>query len=267
MKVTSNWSTSLLLLLALAFSACSSDDHTNPVPEPGVIPDTFYESSYYRVMHHDGDGKLVRVQMISILPDNKKEEINQVYSYNEEGRLLESNIENGWRMVYTYTGDVLTRTDEYINSQPGQYHLFEYNEQGKLAQRITYQDIPEEGGEIPTSKDVFVYDENGNLTEERLYYYTSYGAEDVLLTVLAYSDYDDKHNSEGLFAINPFNPLAKFSKNNPGKMLVKNAHGNVAMTYSYTYQYNTKGYPIKKNTQTLLHNGEQGSYQSVYSFR
>lgn len=267
MKITSKGATSLLLLLALASSACSSDDHTNPVPEPGVIPDTFYESSYYRVMHYNGGGKLARIQMVSVLPNDTKEEINQLYSYNEAGRLLESNTENGWRMVYSYTGDELTRTDEYINSQLSQYHLFEYNQQGKLAQRITYQNIPEEGGEIPTSKDVFEYDENGNLTEERLYYYTSFGKEAVLLTVLSYSDYDDKHNSEGLFAINPFNPLAKFSKNNPGKLLVKNAHGNVSMTHSYTYQYNVKGYPIKKDTQTLLYNGEQGSYQSVYSYR
>lgn len=267
MKITSNWSQGLVLMLALTFSACSSDDNANPQPESGVIPDTFYESSYYRVMHHDGGGKLTRIQMVSVLPNDTKEEINQLYSYNEAGRLLESNTENGWRMVYSYTGDELTRTDEYINSQLSQYHLFEYNQQGKLAQRITYQNIPEEGGEIPVSKDVFDYDENGNIAEERLYYYTSFGEEAVLLTVFTYSDYDEKHNSENLFLVNPFNPLAQFSENNPGKMLVRNAHGNVSMTHTYTYQYNTKGYPVKKSTHTLMYNGEQGSYQSIYSFR
>jgi len=262
------WSLQLMLLLALAVFSCSSNDDTNPLPEPEVIPDTYSELNFSRTLHHNADGKLIRVQMVSVLPNGATEETNQYYTYNTQGRMVESNTGNGWRMVYTFSGDKMVRTDEYINSTlRTQYHTFEYTPTGKLAKSITYQNIPEEGGEIPVSSSTYEYDEDGNLTFEKLFYYTTGGAEAVLLTVFKYGAYDDQPNSENLFSINPFNPFARFSENNPGQLEVKNGNGVVSSTNTYTYQYNTKGYPVKKSTHIVLHNGEQGDYETIYTFK
>lgn len=257
-----------MLLLTLAVFSCSSDDDNNPQTELEVIPDTYSELNYSRTLHYDSEGKLIRVQMISVFPNNVTDESNQYYSYNLQGKLVECTTNNGWRMVYSYSGNNVVRTDEYVNSElRSQYHTFEYTPNGKLAKSITYQNIPEEGGEIPVSSSVYEYDADGNLKFEKLYYYTTGGAEAVLLTVFTFGAYDDKPNSENLFSINPFNPFMKLSKNNPGQLEVKNGNGVVSSTNTYTYEYNAKGYPVKKSTHTVLYNGQEGDYETVYTFK
>lgn len=255
-----------MLLCTLAFVSCSSNDD-GTVPEKRLLPDTYSELNYTRTLYHDSEYRLIRVQMISKYPNDTWDESNQHYIYDHQGRLTESHVDNGWKMVYTFSDDKIVRTDEYINSSSSQFHTFEYNEQGRLSKSITYQNIPEEGGIIPVSGESYDYDENANISEQRTYYYTSYGAEAKLLTVFTYSGYDDRVNGDNLFSINPFNPLVKLSENNPGQVQVKNNKGEVSSTNTYTYQYHAKGYPIKKTTHVVLYNGHVGDYVSTYKFK
>jgi hypothetical protein len=135
-----------------------------------------------------------------------------------------------------------------------------------VTERIVYQNIPEEGGIIPTSKDTYEYDENDNLTELRMYYYTSFGAKAILQTVFISSDYDDKLNTEDLFDINIFNPYVTLRKNNPGKLITQNGNGNVTSTELYTYQYHPMGCATSKTTNITWYHGGTGSYTSAFTF-
>ncbi|WP_157716298.1 hypothetical protein [Roseivirga echinicomitans] len=262
---TPKWSFRLMLLFTLAISSCSSDDST--VPEKRLLPETYSELNYSRTLYFDSQYRLIRIYMVSKYSDESWGESTQVYFYDDEGILIESHVDNGWRMVYTYADDKIVRTDEYVYSRLNQFHTFEYNEQGRLSKSVTYQDIPEEGGVTPVSGESYDYDEKGNITEQRLYYYTSNGDEAKLLTVFTYSGYDDRINGDNMFTINPFNPLIKLSENNPGQMQIKNNKGEVSSTNTYTYQYHKKGHPVKKTTHVVLYNGEVGDYVSTYKFK
>src|SRR5690349_2855672 len=97
----------------------------------------------------------------------------QEFTYGNDGHLKESTADSGWRMVYTFDGEFkfIIRTDEYVNDVLSQYHTFEYNASGTLKARIAWQDIPEEGGLVPVSKDVFEYDSRGNVIKNELFYF------------------------------------------------------------------------------------------------
>lgn len=260
----------LMTVMSLSLFSCNSDNDPDiqPPPESGLVPEQYSELNYSRTFYHDNQGRLSRIKVTSVYSDNNIEETNQFYTYGTDGRLLESNTSSGWRMVYTYENGRIARTDEYINSSnSSQHHTYEYNSKGLLARSITWQDIPEEGGIIPVSKEEFDYNGEDNVTEQRLYYYTTSGEESRLLTVFTYSDYDDRVYAEGYFAVHPFNPSIKLSENNPGKLVIKNNLGNISSTSIYTYEYHVKGYPVKRKTQTELYNGERGEYESIYKFK
>src|SRR5690606_4991213 len=137
---------------------------------------------------------------------------------------------------------VISRTDEYANgAELSQYHTYSYDDQERLIESITWQDIPEEGGEIRVSKETYEYDHTGNITYYRIFYYGTGGVEAFPLTVFHYSNYDNHINSEQYFNVNPFNPTLITSKNNPGKMTIQNASGVISSTEIYSYEYHKKG--------------------------
>lgn len=264
--------TRLLRLFAFSIpiiilSSCDQDSPT-PVTESPLIPEEYQEEHYTRTFFHNAGGQLTKVVMVSVLPNGSTMESEHTYTYDAAGKLKESITDTGWRMVYTVTGNVITRTDEYLNeSELTQYHTYSYDSQDRLVESVTWQDIPEEGGEIPVSKETYEYDDAGNISYYRLFYFGPNGEGVFPLTVFHYSNYDQHINSERYFSVNPFNPTLLTSKNNPGKMTVENASGVVSSTEVYAYEYHTKGYATKKTADVTLVNGNTGSYTATYKFR
>jgi hypothetical protein len=256
---------SLPVIFLFSFASCTDE---NPVPiENTLIPSKYVEDNFTRTYFHNTAGQLVRIEMVSVMPNGSNIESEQTYTYDANGKLKESSTDTGWRMVYQLTGNLITRTDEYLNDhQLSQYHTYAYDNQGRLNESITWQNIPEEGGEIPVSKDTYEYDDSGNLSYYRLFYYGSFGEGVYPLTVFHYSNYDNRINSERYFNLTPFNPTPLSSKNNPGMMTVQNASGVVSSTEVYTYEYHEKGFAKKKKVDVTFYNGNTGSYTSTYTF-
>lgn len=256
---------SFIFLLSLVIIACDTSS-----PEPVQInlkPSLFEEEDFRREYVYNNENQLIQIKLISEFSNGGSMTSTQNFIYRSNGKMEETNSDTGFRFVYTYTGDKISRTDEYANGTWSKYHAFTYDSRGRLTEQVTYQDIPDEGGLIPTSKDTYQYDVNDNLVVMNMYYFTSYGAETKLLTTFISSDYDTKINTEDYFDVNVYNPYVTLHRNNPGKLITQNASGIVGSTELYTYQYHPKGYATSKTTHVTWHHGGTGSYTSTFTFK
>lgn len=251
--------------ITIFLASCKSDEPTPP--SLNLQPLLFEEVDFKREYSYNTSNQLTEIRFITTFINGGTMISKQNFSYLSNGKLAEATSDTGFRFVYTYDGDKITRTDEYVSGMWSKRHDFTYDSRGRLIEKLTKQNIPEEGGIIPTSKERFEYDQNDNLILTQMYYYTSFGAQAILQTTFQLNDYDDKINTEDKFEVNVFNPYATFRKNNPGKLIIQNGQGNMTSTEVYTYEYHSKGYVTKKVTQTTWYHGGTGSYASTFQFR
>jgi YD repeat-containing protein len=260
----------VILFVFSALLVFSCDHHgKDPEPEiPNLVPIKMEDVDGYRELMYDVNGKVVGVSIVTKFVDGTELRNVQTLVRDTSGKLIELTTDTGSRMVYVYDGEgKVSRTEEYVNDVWSQRHEYIYNEKGLLKENITYQDIPEEGGLIPVSKDVYSYDGAGNVTLQVLYHYTPFGVDAKILTTTTFSDYDSKINTERYFAINPFNPFVKVRNNNPGKMVIRNAAGATKIVETYEYKYNAEGYTTEKTSYVTMDNGNSGSFTTTYTFK
>lgn len=258
-------SLSKALLLLLLVQSCESDESLccnggggTQYPLHMEVLDMTYDLTY-----NPSYTRVEKLKSTQHLQSGVKLESEHIFFYNAQGKLTESGANTQWKYVYTYEGDVIIRTDEFIDDVYTQHSTFSYDDKKRLAERITWQDIPEEGGLIPVSKETYVYNAENNVSESHLFYFDSGSDTHKLLTSFFYSGYDDKLNSEEAFFPNVYNPIAKFRINNPGKLIVKNANGVVSITNTYTYTYDGD-YTWIKQTHSVPGNGSVNDYQTRY---
>lgn len=218
----------------------------------------------HEIFYND-EHQAIKVETTAAYPGGTMIQTNY-FTYNPDGQVTELNTTDGWQFNYDYTNGRISSTEELINSILTQTHSFVYDDNGRLTQAITYQDIPEEGGVVPVSKDTYAYDSRGNLTRQQRYYYTNQGTQEHLLTTQDFSDYDNKLNSESFFLVIPINPTARMFQNNPGKLEVRNGNGVLAFTDTYSYTYNEAGYALTKSTHSVG-SGIDETYTTTYSFK
>jgi hypothetical protein len=199
-----------IALFSLIIIACDSVN-----PEPAVLnlkPIRFVEEDFTQEYSYNEANQLIEIRFINTFPNGGSMTSTQHFSYLPNGKMAETTSDTGFKFVYVYTGDKILRTDEYVNDTWSRYHAFIYDAEGRLTEQVTFQNIPEEGGIIPTSKDVYQYDAQGNLSVLSMYDYTSYGAEAKLLTTFISSDYDDQINTEDLFCCEYIQSLCRAAK-------------------------------------------------------
>jgi YD repeat-containing protein len=259
---------SLFVFSALIAFSCEYNNN-DPKPDiPNLVPIKMEDVDGYRELIYDDNGKVSGVSIVTKFVDGTELRNVQTLVRGTNGKLIELTTDTGWRMVYVYDGEgKVSHTEEYVNDVWSQRHEYIYNEKGLLKESITYQDIPEEGGLIPVSKDAYSYDGNGNVTLQAHYYFTSFGAEAKILTTTTFSNYDSKINTESYFAISPFNPFVKVKNNNPGEMVTRNAAGTNMIVETYEYKYNDAGYTTEKTSYVTMYNGNSGSFTTSYTFK
>jgi hypothetical protein len=254
------------LILAALLLSCD-DDKTEPLKRPVILPLRLELDDYKRELIFDSEHKLSRIKMSSFMPGDVVLESTMEYHYTADGKLEKAVTDNGFRLQFTFDGDKIIRTDQFINDVLSEYYTFSYDDRGRLKDNTTWQEIEEEGGLVPKSKEIYFYDSNDNLTSQFLYFYNSGIQGHELLTTFEYSDYDDRVEAESLFNGYSFNPLVVFRKNNPGKTVTKNKHGNTVLIEHYSYIYNSHGYATRKTTYSIFpYNGSSGSYETFYYY-
>src|SRR5690349_17513956 len=163
---------------ALVLFACGPDPDPTPVqPTPGLKPLKMTEAGIVRELVYDNNGRLEELVFTNESVSGQDWSSITAYTYDTQGRISESTTDTGWHLVYFYTGQHITATDEYVSGVLSQQHHFTYDDQGRLQTKLTTQDIPEEGGVIPVSREDYQYDDHGNVSVLELYYYTTGGAE------------------------------------------------------------------------------------------
>ena len=256
-----------LFLTAVLFLSCDNDD-INPAREQQILPLRLELDDYKREFTFDGQSRITSVKNLSFYPGDVVLETNIQYVYGPGGKLEKTVNDQGYRLEYTYDGNRIARTDEYLNNEFTQYHTFSYDAEGRLQEYSTWQDVAEWGGVVPKTKEVYLYDSRDNLSHQFIYIYNSAIQGHELLTSFEFSDYDNYPEAESLFDAHALNPNAVFRKNNPGKMITKNRLGNTGMIDQYTYVYDSRGYATEKTTTvTYSYNGNSGSYKTHFFYQ
>ncbi|MBT3386098.1 MAG: hypothetical protein HN778_19090 [Prolixibacteraceae bacterium] len=144
---------------------------------------------------------------------------------------------------YTRNGQLEKRTTHRLNSDYTSYSLFSYNKQGRIERITSYH------AEKASSYDLYTYDAIGNLTKKERFNILGSGTTE-LQTTTEY-EFDYKHNP-----YLPFMELIYPGKNTNPNNIVKETYtlhfevddfiDNIQIT-EYSYEYNLKGYPIRRN--------------------
>ncbi len=243
--------------------ACSSDDDAK---KPVVLPEKMESTDSKLEFSHNSDNKIASVKSSYYYPNNVVLVTNYEYTYTSEGNYKQCLTDNGYRFDYTYEGGKLVRTDEYINDSFTQYYAFAYNDEGRVTEIITWQNIPEEGGWIPVSKGTYTY-ENSNVTQQKLYYYSSGTQQHHLQTTFDYGQYDSKKSVEELFANFTLNPTLRLSENNPGIVTTTNGNGVTSFVAEFSYSYDDLGYPVARTIgSTVVSSGETSVTSQDYTY-
>lgn len=259
--------TSAYLIFGCIFLAACSDDDATVVKEEIVLPSKVESIDSKVEFTHDDSHKISTVKSSYYYPNDVVLETNYTYAYTSDGKFKQCVTDNGFRFDYTYDGDRLVRTDEYINDIFTQYHSFVYNGAGRMTERTTWQNIPEEGGWIPVSKEELTYDAHENLLTQKLFFYNTGTQQHKLLTSFSYENYDDGFSVEGLFANYIVNPEMKLSKNNPRKVTTTNGNGITSFISEFSYSYDDVGYPLSRSIKaTVVSSGEVTTSSQTYSY-
>ena len=187
-----------------------------------VSSDFYVDPSIYSSSSSVLDAAMKRTEWVN--PDNTAKECSNNYEYNRNGQLIK-------------------RTILRLGTNYESYATFEYNSSGQISKETWYYENKEQG-----YRD-YAYDLAGNLISEKRYDLNSTTGEYEPSTTTTY-EFDKKHN-----------PYRSFNRLLPG--LYTNQNNIVKETYEIlfevdasiqkiqitenTYEYNDRGYPIKKN--------------------
>lgn len=244
--------------------SCHDDEHENPSPAKSTRALKLEYDNYKKELIYNDEGILTQVKITSHYAGGDLVG-TQSFVY-KDGILTEAFAENDIRNVYTYAGNKIVRTDEYYGDHLSQYYTFDYSTEGKIVTMTIWQNIPEEGGEIPVQKSEYVYNAQGNIDHFTLFYFDSGSKVFRLLTKFEYSNYDQHENVDDYFDVIMANPYASFSNNNPGKMTVTNGNGITTVVENYSYTYDKNGLAIVKTTKSKNINDPETQYDTHYTF-
>lgn len=253
-----------ILFFAFLLLSCSKDETIVPISGPTLLPHRLVQGNMSYEISYDVSNRLAQIDLSTTYPGGTTLH-SQYFLYDDEGKLIVSTTSSGWKFEYRYTGERITETYEYVNGSLSQQHRFTYDSRNRVIQTITYQDIPEEGGLIPVQKATYQYDQNDNVLENKLYYYTTGGASAVLLSTHTFSGYDSKVHTEGAFEVTAVNPQLRPFRNNPTRLEVRNGSNILGLVETYTYDYNPQGFASRKVTKSVF-NGTTEEYETSYSF-
>lgn len=263
-----------VLLIGAAFISCKKDDVPSN-PSPGsplddrrsvLIKDIVAEklpNPYYN-FKYDMANYVTEVSFASGLS------VYKVEYKNKRVKKLK-NIKNGHNILYTYTGNRVTKIDEYNLASLHIYsYELSYNASGRLAQ-ITWKEFFDDPAGIVIKKIALSYYADGNLSKLETYL-----VESGVLTLSStrkYREYDNKTNVDDFYVMMDFFdtflflPQVKLQSNNPGKELIVGGANEFDITYTYEFENNL---PVRKITdieQTKGDNaGQKGHFTNQFTY-
>lgn len=244
----------------MVLASCSSDDATS-IEE--ILPMTVHLT---KTIETDQDGSLTTV-------------------YTYDGNKIKETIDSdGYKMVFTYTGDLITRAVEY-DDEGAIYgdDVYVYNAQGQLIQNFyssegykdKYDYTHNADGTISVAKyttahnsDVYVLSYNGKIFSNKVEEYVAAIAGSPAFTATHTFTYDDKNNP--MVNITGFDKLAflgdrsatNYTNNVIKEVYTTSTNLNQPMSTS-VYSYTDANFPAT-SVETYVDNGETVSTQYFY---
>ncbi|MFD2603040.1 hypothetical protein [Flavobacterium suzhouense] len=234
------------------FTSCSSDDNTNVT--------TPQDNTLLKKTTYITEGEAT---------------ITYNYTYNDN-KIISINGSNGRNTIYTYTGDLITKSITTEGTLTIQNNIEYDNNNRKVSQihLISQTELNYESG----SKTLYTYNENGTITmtiyigdlESQTTFdstYTITQSEESLIQfdgdLGSYSNvFDNKKNPmKNVTGYNEFMKPESSSKNN----LLFGYKKNDTSDYIFTYTYALSNYPIT-STQKILTNGVYKTYYLEYFY-
>lgn len=249
----------IIFLLPLAI-ACKKDPEANPIPPPGNpdiklkevlwhgLPAPLYNFTY----NNQG-----QVSTAGYSDDVRSYDI--VYSNGRVSELSSTRSTNDDRIQYLYT-DGKVSVLKYINDAGETFMrcYLTYNNLGQL-KNMEWEVKDANVGFALQRTYTFSYYPDGNLSGRIEEYHEINGQHPPQLYIDEFSDYDNKHNSDGFMLLHPsqqhlvFLPGVQLQKNNPRKVIRSGTGVNYRI--DYTYQYSNKNYITNKLGDMLFTTG------------
>ncbi|HEY0654298.1 MAG TPA: hypothetical protein VGD65_14260 [Chryseosolibacter sp.] len=252
-----------ILPLLGAFLFLISCEEETPKKQKQYRPLRIEEVAYKRELVYNPAGQVIRVISESVMPDKEVISTIQEFEYSNEGRMTTSVIDNERRYQYMWEGDRIVKTEELVNGIATNRFTFSYRANGQIKEMLTYV----YDGATPRLKGkvAYAFDPSGNLSSV-----TEFSFHETALyleTINEFDRYDSHPSIDSYFDFHVLNTGMHLHKNNPGRMVSKNKNGVAYAIEDYTYDYNTDGYAVKRETTlTFLHVGSTGSYETHYFF-
>jgi hypothetical protein len=237
-------SSSLIIALfsVIFFTGCdeNAQQPTLPTVKGEKITYYFQGGSSYRILQYDDKGKVTG--LISGVSYPNEGTFENAHEFIYEGDVLKQILSKDaaiWSFEYTYgKNGRISESRVFLDEQLKEFYAFSYDIEGNLINELIWRAESENDELLPASQRKFKYDNNRNLTEIQQLTYD--GTDFRLVTTIAYSDYDDKVNSEYMFMNNLHHPFVRLCKNNPRSVLVTHENGTSAKQ-KFLYEYNSSG--------------------------
>jgi hypothetical protein len=222
------------------------------------------ETDYKRELFFNGVEQVIKIVSESYMPDRDVISTEQRFEYDSEGRIVKSIFDDGRHYDYTWEDGHIVRTEEFEKGVHAKRFIFSYQSNGLVKEMVSYT---YEGSEPKVAgKIVYAFDVNKNISSVKEFSFTDSGF--LLGSIYEYDRYDNFSSADSRFDFHSLNPSLHFHRNNPGRMVSKNKNGLEFCIEDYVYEYNTSGYPVKRETNvTFLHTGSTGSYETRYFFQ
>ena len=168
-------------------------------------------------------------------------------SYNRTEWVTPENTEINRRANYTYSNNKLTKHEiTLLTTGEITYYTYEHDKNGRISKRTYFHENQ------PSQSDEFLYDDKGNLiTEVRNHINNGIP---VMVRKIVYG-FDDKNNPYIVFQ-RLLEPGVYSNRNNIIKEVCTLYTGipseDEIQETNYTYEYNSDGYPIKRDNEITL---------------
>lgn len=235
-------------LFAVSLVSCDRDDDPQlppAQPERMVKKLSASENDFQAFSYNTGKNLTGYTSQWQTSPQGGTTRVDFQYEY--EGAKLRKMTSQAGRAEYSYTGNRLTKSENFLNNgRKISSHHFTYDSNGRVTDLIETIDQPEDILEV---KIHISYRADGNVA--RMDYFHKKVGETVFESSLSkvFEEYDGQPNPVPSALLEHFLPGLVLFKNNPKVIRNLDANATTSDILRITYQYDDYGYPTLRDQQ------------------
>ncbi|WP_026463593.1 hypothetical protein [Adhaeribacter aquaticus] len=231
----------------------------DPTPAPVQGKSMTFRGQYTQLLEYNVDGTLQRYT------SHSNGTFIHNFEYDANKKPVKATTNNFGNTRYFYTGEVLEKAVKYdLLDRPLKEYVFNFNSQNQLIEQHGFR-VALDGSKTEFEKQVYAYDNKGNMNLMKQYYIDPATGQLVLSASFHYENFDNKQNAIPYLS-EPYLPQVTLWVNNPGKRYILSKDGNLLVgAETYGYSYNEAGRPVSRYT-TVDVGGRTVSYSGTFTY-